>query len=255
MPSLSRAAKTAKNADVIDAALALAHDRIAARLPGVEPRRRRGRRRALVIGGAAAVVAGVAFLRRDKVAGLLRGGGEPPSPAEPAPPGPSNYDVAGPVANTSTPVPAPAPAMPPGLDEDAEEAAAAAEAANIGGPVSDYAGLTGDTAAGDADRPLMEAGEGDAEGQEQTEAELAAAAEPTAPGISDQERQIEDAIEAAGNPTTPEHVEPLTGGGISGRGLDPDAPARPADGPAPPDVPETGDAGDRPASSPGSASP
>jgi hypothetical protein len=111
------------------------------------------------------------------------------------------------------------------VDEAAEEAAAAAEAANIGGPVSDYAGTELGEVAPEAERPLMEAGEGEAEGQEQAEAELAAAAEPTAPGISDEERQIEDAIEAAGNPATPEQVEPLVSGGAS----EPEAP-KPDDG-------------------------
>jgi hypothetical protein len=95
----------------------------------------------------------------------------------------------------------------PIADEEAE--AAAAEAARIGGPAPD------DPVEDPAERPLVEAGEGEAEGQEQTEAELAAAAEPTAPGMSEEERQIEDAIEAAGNPTTPEQVEPLVSGGES----------------------------------------
>jgi hypothetical protein len=100
--------------------------------------------------------------------------------------------------------------VPPVIDEQAEEAAAAAEAANIGGSVSDYAAPgEPDLAASEEQRPLMEAGQGEAEGQEQAEAELVAAAEPTAPGVSDEQRQIEDAIEAAANPATPEQVEPL----------------------------------------------
>src|SRR5690242_10526784 len=102
--------------------------------------------RAALLLGAAAVAAGV-ILKRDKVQGLLSSGssapesstgGWAPTPAA----GPSNYDAPGPVANTATPVPAPEPEVlteTGGIDEAAEEAAAAAEAANIGGQVSDYA--------------------------------------------------------------------------------------------------------------------
>ena len=163
----------------------------------------------------AAVAAGVVLVRkRSKVIGLLPGrsssepASAPPPPAQSTPPI-SNYDAPGPVENTSTPVPTPPPFQPPAIDEAAEEAAAAAEAANIGGTVSDYAGSELGEDATEAERPLMEAGEGESEGQEQAEAELAAAAEPTAPGMSPEEHQIEDAIEAAGNPATPEQVEPL----------------------------------------------
>ena len=88
------------------------------------------------------------------------------------------------MANTATPVPAPEPLVRDedgAIDEAAEEAAAAAEAANIGGPVSDYAGIQEPRLAADeADRPLVEAGEGSSEGQEQAEAALADAAAPTA---------------------------------------------------------------------------
>ena len=164
--------------------------------------------RKLLLLGAAAIAAGI-FFKRDKVAGLLPGRGETYTPpASPPPPGPSNYDAPGPVANTATPVPAPEPLQPPTLDEEAEEAAAAAEAANIGGVVSDYAGPA-DQAAGEAERPLAEAGEGEAEGQEQAERDLRQAAEPTAPGMSDTERQIDDAIEQAANPLEGEQVEPV----------------------------------------------
>jgi len=164
--------------------------------------------RKLLLLGAAAIAAGV-FLKRDKVAGLLPGRGqtyEPPAP--PAPPGPSNYDAPGPVANTATPVPAPDPQEPQAIDEDAEEAAAALEAANIGGVVSDYAGRDGEPA-DEAERPVAEAGEGEAEGQEQAELDLRRAAEPTAPGKSDTERQIDDAIDQAANPLAGETVEPV----------------------------------------------
>ncbi len=162
----------------------------------------------LLLFGAAVVAAGV-LLKRDKVAGLLPGRGqtyEPPAP--PPPPAPSNYDVSGPVANTATPVPAPDPQEPEAIDEAAEEAAAAAEAANIGGVVSDYAGISHDRAT-EAERPLVEAGEGESEGLEQAEHDLVEAAEPTAPGISDAERAIDDAIDEAANPLAGEQIEPL----------------------------------------------
>ena len=167
---------------------------------------RSSRRGKLLLLGAAVVAAGV-FLKRDKVAGLLPGRGqtyEPPAP--PPPPGPSNYDAPGPVANTATPVPAPEPQQPGAIDEAAEEAAAAAEAANIGGSVSDYAGPS-DLPADESERPVAEAGGGEAEGQEQAELDLREAASPTAPGMSDSERQIDEAIEEAGNPLAGEQLE------------------------------------------------
>ena len=164
--------------------------------------------RTLLLLGAAAIAAGV-FLKRDKVAGLLPGRGETyEPPATPHAPGPSNYDAPGPVANTATPVPAPEPQQPPALDEESEEAAAAREAANIGGVVSDYAGPAGQPA-DESERPLAEAGEGEAEGQEQAEFDLQQAAQPTAPGVSDAERAIDDAIEQSANPLAGEQVEPV----------------------------------------------
>jgi hypothetical protein len=213
---MSKLAKTARNAMIADVALAFARDRLATKLPGVEPRRKRSRGKLLLIGGAALAGGALLLSKREKVTALLPGRADEPAPPPPEPqasPPISNYDVRGPVENTSTPVPTPAPYQPPAVDEAAEEAAAAAEAANIGGQVSDYAGAELGEPVAEAERPLMEAGEGEAEGQEQTEAELAAAAEPTAPGMSDEERQIEDAIAAAGNPATPERVEPLVSGG------------------------------------------
>jgi hypothetical protein len=165
---------------------------------------RSSRRGRLLLIGAAVVAAGV-LLKRDKVAGLL------PSRAEsytPHVPGPSNVDAPGPVANTATPVPVPEPHQPETIDEAAVEAAAAAEAANIGGTVSDYAGPA-DLPATEAERPLAEAGQGVAEGQEQAELDLEHAAEPTAPGMSGAEHQIEDTIEQSANPLTGETVEPV----------------------------------------------
>ena len=212
---MSKLAKNARNAQIAEAALAFARDRLGAKVPGVKPRRRRGRK--LLLGGLFAALGAGLFLKREKVAALLPGGqpAEPAPPPPPPPPAPSNYDVSGPVANTATPVPAPDPQVPGAVDEAAEEAAAAAEAANIGGPAPDYATAAepGQVAPeiDEAERPLAEAGEGEAEGQEQAEADLAAAAEPTAPGVSPAQEQIEEAIEAAENPAvgeTPEPVEP-----------------------------------------------
>jgi hypothetical protein len=158
----------------------------------------------LLLLGAVALGA-AAFLKRDKVTALLPSRSETPSYTPPAP-GPSNYDAPGPVANTATAVPVPEAYEPPTVDEAAEEAAAAAEAANIGGAVSDYAGPA-DLPATEAERPLAEAGEGEAEGREQAEFDLAQAAEPTAPGMSPSQHAIEDAIEDAGNPLAGEHLE------------------------------------------------
>jgi hypothetical protein len=168
--------------------------------------RRRGK---LLLLGAAVAFAAFVF-KRDKVAGLLPARAKTSEPpATPPRPGPSNYDAPGPVANTATPVPAPDAQQPAAVDEAAEEAAAAAEAANIGGTVSDYAGPA-DLPATEAERPLAEAGEGEAEGREQADLDLETAAQPTAPGVSDSERQIEDTIEQAANPLSGEQVEPVT---------------------------------------------
>ena len=180
--------------------------------------------RKLLLLGAAVVAAGV-FLKRDKVAGLLPGRGqtyEPPAP--PPPPGPSNYDAPGPVANTATPVPAPEPQQPGPIDEAAEEAAAAAEAANIGGTVSDYAGIA-DEVATEEERPLVEAGEGYSEGQEQAERDLREAASPS-DGMSDAERQIDEAIEQAANPLAGEQIEGLATPDDTARDAEPLPPAR-----------------------------
>jgi len=155
--------------------------------------------------GVVALGAAAVFLKRDKVTALLPSRSETPSYTPPAP-GPSNYDAPGPVANTATPVPAPEPYQPPTVDEDAEEAAAAAEAANIGGVVSEYAGPT-DLPADEAERPLAESGEGESEGLEQAELDLEHAAEPTAPGMSPSQHAIEDTIEQAGNPLSGERLE------------------------------------------------
>jgi hypothetical protein len=241
-----KATRLARNLALAEAALALAKDRAAATGGAV-------RRRVVVLAAGGAAVAAGSFVLLKRVRSGRSGGDAVPS--APPPPQPSNYDVSGPVANTATPVPAPDPSPPvpepgagtatpgvpptrPAIDERAEEEAAAAEAANIGGgSQSEYAGITGDMPADEAERPVVEAGGGESEGQEQTEAELAQNAVVRDQAPSDAERQIEDAIEAQDEPgrgETPEPLEPGSdratdaeeglirppgseGGGISGR--------------------------------------
>jgi hypothetical protein len=206
MPSL---AKTARNAAIADIALAFARDRLAAQLPGVKPRKRRPGKKSLLIGGVATAAAAALLFKRDKVTALLPGRSDEPAPPEPSytPPPVSNYDASGPVANTATPVPVPPAYEEPTVDEAAEEAAAAAEAANIGGAVSDYAGPEGESATPE-EAPLAEAGEGEGEGQEQTELELRDAAESRDEGLSPEQAQIDEAIDQADNPLASEQVEP-----------------------------------------------
>src|SRR4051794_11989234 len=176
--------------------------------------------RTLVLGGVAvACAAGAALKNRGKLGSLFGGGGaerQPlPAPAE-APvghvasePGPmaapsvANADVAGPPANTATHVPAPEPVIHEpagGIDEAAEEAAAAAEAANIGGPVPDYPGTERGELADEEERVLIESGEGESEGQEVAEFELADNAEPAAGDPLEGGRQIDDVIEEQDDP-------------------------------------------------------
>jgi hypothetical protein len=169
------------------------------------------------------------------IAGLLGGSPEPsgsyagPAPAPPV----ANVDVAGPPANTSTHVPAPEPVVQApegGIDEEAEVAAAAAEAANIGGPPEVYPSEDDPTRPVDeAMRPLEEAGEGYAEGQELAEADLIDNAEAAAGDPIDGERAIEDAIEEQDQPQSGERLEGLDAPPPTG------APA--ADVPPPEDAP------------------
>ena len=219
-----KAAKTVRNLAIAEAALALAKDRV-----GHGSRRPNGK--LLLLGGAVAVAGAAALLKRDKVAGLLpsRASAPEPSPAPP-PPQPSNYDAPGPVANTATPIPAPDPqgAQPPAIDEAAEEAAAAAEAGAIGGSTSSYAGAELGERASEAERPLAEAGEGEAEGQEQAEAQLADNATYRDAGMTDSERQIDDAIEQAGQPQAGETPEPTVEPGLGPAAAETDAPQPPA---------------------------
>jgi hypothetical protein len=207
-------------------------------------------RRLLLVGGALAAVAAGAYVKRERMRALLPGGSsgsEPYSP--PVPPAPSNYDAPGPPANTATPVPAPDPVVAPDparsdpveeqaihaaadaledgirtaddpgqqdapepIDEAAEEQAAAAEAAAIGGRPHEYAGSEPDEPISEAERPLAESGEGESEGLEQADAELEENAS-VGDGMSDAERQIDDTIEAAGNPAVGETPEGPTSTG------------------------------------------
>jgi hypothetical protein len=171
--------------------------------------------RSLVLGGLAIAAYG-ALKNKQAISGLL-GGGDGPS-YTPAPyPGPTpapavaNADVAGPPENTATHVPAPDPQIHDpagGIDEAAEAAAAGAEAANIGGTPEEYPdedGLASDEAA----RPLEEAGEGYAEGQELAEADLADNAEAAAGDPVEGERAVAEAIEAQDEPASGETLEGL----------------------------------------------
>src|SRR5215213_4657131 len=129
--------------------------------------------RTLVLGGLAAAAAAAALKNRTKVAGLIGARSSEPEPYRPAP--------------TS-----PAPAAP---------------AAAIGGAAPDYAPSTLGETVDEADRPLEEAGEGSAEGQEQAEGLLADYAEPTAGETIEAERQIDEVIEAQEEPRSGEALE------------------------------------------------
>jgi hypothetical protein len=173
----------------------------------------------LVLGGIAIAAAAGALKNRDKVAGLIgarSSAPEPPRPdpaPAPRPAGPSNYDAAGPVANTATAVPAPESTVldqDGGIDERAEEEAAAAEAAAIGGPTPEYPGLSIDEKGDEATRPLEEAGEGESEGEELAEFDMVDEAESHAGDPSDAEFEIDAAIEAQDNPALGESDEALS---------------------------------------------
>ena len=183
--------------------------------------------RTILFGGLAAGAA-YALRNRQAVKGLIGGGQESPAPYqppaeatpgqpsaprdEPMPPPPiANVDAPGPPANTATHVPAPDPVVHDpsgGIDEAAEEAAAAAEAANIGGQPEGYPSEQDPTLPADeAFRPLEEAGEGYAEGQELAEADLIDNAEPAAGDPLEGGRAIEDVIEGQDEPHVGERLE------------------------------------------------
>jgi hypothetical protein len=182
--------------------------------------------RTLVLGGLAIAAAAGIAKNRGKVAGLIGARSSAPEPyprpseapvgtaaAEPGPapaPAISNADAAGPPANTATHVPAPEPQVHEpagGIDEQAEEAAAAAEAANIGGPAPDYEPEDPAAELDPADIPLEEAGEGVSEGQELAEADLVENVAPTAGDPDPAARRLEDTIEAQDDPSAGETVE------------------------------------------------
>ncbi len=209
---LATAARTARRLALIRAAAALVQTRLAGRIPGRRKQPTVTPKRVALLGGLAAAVGGLLGGKR-----LFGGGGdsEADSSPAPAPPAPSNYDASGPPANTATPVPAPDLATDGAIDEEAEVAAAAAEAANIGGGATDYAGAEPGEHADAAERPLAEAGEGVSEGEEQADADLADnATDHSGPGegMSDAERQIDEAIEATSNPASGETPEPAKPG-------------------------------------------
>ena len=215
---LAKATKAARNLAIADAAWALARDRIAANLPGVEPRRKGPGAKTLLLGAAGVAIGAVALLKRDKVAGLLpsKTGDEDAPAGDPAPAGKSNYDAPGPPANTATPVPAPEPATrgPLGtVDEQAEADAAAAEAAAIGGTPTEYAGSEPGVPATEAERPLAEGGEGESEGLEQAESDLADRALQRDAGGDPARERLDEVIEQASDPSsgeTPEALRPAT---------------------------------------------
>ena len=206
-PIVASAAKTASTPARV---LAQAGRRVA-RVPRAKPKRIITTTRAALAGGIAAGTAGFLLRRRS-------GGAQPPpAPSGGAdfgspPPGVANYDASGPPANTATAVPAvDSSAEPLGIDEDAEVAAAAAEASNIGGPEIDYAGAEPDMTAGDAEVALFEGGGGEAEGLEQSEAALvdeATADVGPGTGVSPGEQRIDETIEAAGEPSSGETPDP-----------------------------------------------
>ena len=170
----------------------------------------------IVLGGLAIAAAAGALKNRDKVAGLIGARSSAPEPPRPEPSAPappvSNYDVDGPAQNTATKIPAPESSVRDemgGIDERAEEEAAAAEAAAIGGDAPEYPGLSRDEEAREAERAVVEAGGGESEGEELAEFDLVDEAEPRAGETSDAGRAIDEAIEAQDDPTTGESIEAL----------------------------------------------
>ena len=217
MPSL----KTARDATVGRAVVALVKTKILGKLPTRSRKRTITPARAAIVGGVVAAVAGAVKSRRSTPATSQTppppvapsGLGVPPDLASDGPDvstAPSNYDAPGPPANTATPLAA-TPTDPLigvggdriSLDEEAEIAAAAADAAAIGGAMPEYASSREDELADLAEAPLIEAGEGTAEGMEQAEADLLdEITDPYGPGagLTDGEAAIERAIEEQDDP-------------------------------------------------------
>ena len=160
-----------------------------------------------------AVAFGAVVLKRDKVAGLLPGRGETYAPpADPPRPGPSNYDAPGPVANTATPVPAPEPQQP--------EADRRGGRGGCRGRRGGQHRRHGERLRGPG-RPAGHRGRAPARRGRRGRSRRPGAGrsrparrprEPTAPGMSDSERQIDDAIEQAANPLAGEQIEAVKPG-------------------------------------------
>ena len=196
--------------------------------------------RTLVLGGLAVAGAAAGAVlknrRRPSTPDVPQAAIPGPTSPEPAAPPPtlSNADVAGPPANTATHVPAPDPVVHDpagGIDEDAEVAAAAAEAANIGGPVPEYAGTELGEPADEAERPLAEAGQGESEGFEQAESDLEVTAEDGGGEMTDAEHAVLDAIEAQDDASAGERIEGLAPADEPG---EPEGASSPATTPAEP---------------------
>ena len=168
---------------VADVALAFARDRVAAQLPGVEAAQAAPARKTLLIGGGIAAGVAALLLKRDRGA---RAAARPQRRAR---------------AARSRRLHAAAGLQLRRGRSGGEHRDRRARPARVRGAgdrrgrrggrrrgrgrqhrrqVSDYAGPDGELA-DEAERPVAEAGEGESEGQEQTEAELREAAEPTAP--------------------------------------------------------------------------
>ena len=208
---LAKTSRTARNVLIANAVIAFARDRLAAQLPGVKPRRRRRPGAKTLLLGVGIAVVGAAILLR------ARQGRRPPArPWRRARRGFGRARAAagGELRRGGSGCRAPRTAVPiapadesPALDEAEEEAAAGAEAANIGGPLPDDAGAEADEIAAPDELPPAEAdetpdelppaeadeiaaaaeltpaeaGEGEAGGAEQAEDELRPAAEPVPP--------------------------------------------------------------------------
>lgn len=216
MPSLTSLATSVAKTAAKPAGAALLIGRRIAEVPRSKPKRVVTTGRAAVAGGVAAGAAGAVGIL------LRRRGGSQESAQTPAAgpefsagtPGVANYDAAGPPSNTATAVPVvDGSAEPLAIDEEAEVSAAAAEAANIGGPEIDYASADPDMTAGDAQVAPFEAGGGEAEGFEQAEADLVdSATSDVGPGTrrTGSEQRIDEAIEAASDPSAGETPDPAS---------------------------------------------
>ena len=155
--------------------------------PADRRRRRRRRRRAAV-------------QARQAVRGLLPGGTSETAPARRRPTRRRRSPTTTPPVRSRTPRP-PCPSRPryeePAIDEAAEEAAAAAEAANIGGPVSDYAGPEGELATRPSARWPRPAR---ASPRARSRPRPSCARPPRRDGMSPEQAQIDDAIDAGRQP-------------------------------------------------------